>query len=235
MNIANNNNTPFPDLEVADYRYVSGQLLLVLTPASIFQNIFKETCQFTGFFFEKESTGLKSSKRVYGQFEGTQLEPSADILQTLAETDQMVKRMLTHGSKFYKLTAKTMTVYFSQGEIFAMDENMNPSFAPLSPNGKERFEHSRKLLMEYEGREVIFNSFIENDVYYTLTKSDSNKVNYIKKGGISQFYDGRDKHFTSTISILPEEKTEEIFTKLQQTNNSFFKKNEGLLALSFAK
>lgn len=235
MNIATNNNSIFPDLEVADYRYVSGQLIVVLTPASIFQNIFEETCSFTGFIFEKESRGLKSSKRVYGQFEGTQLDPSADILQTIAETDQMVKKMLTHGAKFYKLVAKSMTVFFSQGEIFSMDEAMNPSFAKVSPNGKERFEDSRKLLMEYEGREVIFNSFVENGVYYTLTKADSNKVNYIKNGGVCKFYDGRDNHFSSSVTILPDEKVDEIFNKLKQTNNAFFKQNEGLLALSFQK
>lgn len=215
MNIANNNNTPFPDLEVADYRYVAGQFILILTPASIFLSIFKETCQFTGFIFEKESRGLKTSKRVYGKFEGTQLETTADILITLAETDMMVKKMLSHGAKFYKLTPKSMTVYFSQGEIFAMDETMTPSFATTSPDGKARFEHSRKLLMEYEGREVIFNAFVEDGVYYALTKEDSNKVNYIKNGGVCQFYDGRDNHFTSCVTILPEEKTQEIFTKLQ--------------------
>lgn len=235
MNVANNNNTPFPDLEVCEYRYVSGQLILILTPASIFQSIFKEKCSFTGFIFEKEGRGLKMSKRVYGQFEGTQLDASADILQTLGETDDMVKKMLTHPAKFYKLTAKSMTVFFSQGEIFAMDENMNPSFAAKMPNGKERFESSRKLLMEYEGREVIFNSFIENGIYYTLTKAESNKVNYIKNGGECQFYDGKENHFTSKITILPEDKVEEIFNKLQQTNNAFFKENKGLLALSFEK
>lgn len=235
MNIANNNNSPFPDLEVADYRYVSGEFIVILTPASIFQNIFQEKCSFTGFIFEKEGRGLKSSKRVYGQFEGTQLDPSADILKTIAETDQMVKKMLTHGAKFYKLTPKSLTVFFGQGEIFAMDENMNPSFAPRTPNGKERFENSRKLLMEYEGREVIFNSIVEDGVYYTLTKANSNKVNYIKNGGVCQFYDGRDNHFKSTVTILPDEKVEEIFTKLKQTNNGFFKENDGLLALSFKK
>ncbi|MFI3115623.1 MAG: hypothetical protein R3Y12_05735 [Clostridia bacterium] len=233
--IANNNNSDFPDLEVVDYRYVSGEFIIILTPASIFQNIFKEKCSFTGFIFEKESRGLKTSKRVYGKFEGTQIDSTADILQTIAETDQMVKKMLSHGAKFYKITPKTMTVYFSQGEIFSMDENMNPSFAPLTPSGKERFEHSRKILMEYEGREVIFNSFIENNMYYTLTKADSNKVNYIKNGGVCQFFDGRDNHFSSKVTILPQEKAEEIFTKLKQTNNSFFKQNEGLLALSFSK
>lgn len=235
MNIAHNNDSTFPDLEVADYRYVAGQLILILTPASIFQHIFKEKCAFTGFIFEKESRGLKSSKRVYGQFEGTQLDTSDDILQTMAETDEMVKRMLSHGAKFYKLLHKTMTVFFSQGEIFAMDENMNPSFASFAPNGQERFEHSRKLLMEYDGREVIFNTFIENGVYYTLTKADSSKVNYIKNGGVCQFYDGRDNHFKSSVTILPEEKVAEIFNKLHETNNGFFKKNEGLLALSFEK
>lgn len=235
MYLATDNNSAYPDLEVADYRYISGEFILILTPASIFQNMFKETCHFTGFIFEKESRGLKSSKRVYGQFEGTQLETSAEILKNIAETDQMVQKMLSHGAKFYKLSPKSMTVYFSQGEIFSMDESMTPSFATFAPNGKERFEHSRKILMAYEGKEVIFNTIIENGVYYTLTKADSNKVNYIKNGGACQFYDGRDNHFTSNITILPEEKVEEIFDKLKQTNNMFFKQNEGLLALSFQK
>lgn len=233
--IATNNNSPFPDLEVSDYRYISGKFILILTPASLFLEKMEDGCQFTGFIFEKEARGLKMAKRVYGQFTGKLLSNDADILKPLAETDPMMKKMLSHGAKFFQLTPEALTVFFNPSEVFTMDENMNPSFAEFMPNGKKRYENSHHVLMCYEDREVIFNSIIEDGIYYTLTKADSNKVNYIKNGGECQFFDGRDNHFTSKITILPEEKVAEIYQKLKDTNNSFFKSPEGLLALSYGK
>lgn len=231
--IASNNNSTFPDLEVADYRYISGQFILILTPASMFLNTMEDKSQFTGFIFDKEGHGLKMTKRVYGQFTGNLLSNDADILKTLGESDQMVQKMRSHGAKFFALEAKNLTVYFSSSEIFTLDADMNPSFAEFTPSGKKRFENSHHVLMEYEGKEVIFNTIIENGVYYTLTKADSNKVSYLKQGGVCKFYDGRDKHFSSKVTILPDEKVAEVFQKLKDTNNSFFKSPEGLLALSY--
>lgn len=231
--IAHNNNSPFPDLEVADFRYTEGKMILLLTPASMFLPKFEDNCQFSGFIFDKEGRGLKMTKRVYGQFTGKLLSTDAEVLLTLAETDPMMKKMLSHGAKFFQLEGENLKVYFSNSEIFDLDENINPSFAEIAPNGKKRYENSRHVLMQYGDREVIFNTFIEDGVYYTLTKADSNKVSYIKEGGVCQFFDGRDKHFSSKITILPEEKVAEIYGKLQETGNSFFKSPEGLLALSY--
>ncbi len=231
--IAYDTQSVFPDLEMADFRYVAGKMILILTPASMFLPIFKDACQFTGFIFDKEGRGLKMGKRVYGQFTGKMLSTDAEILQPLAETDPMMKKMLSHGAKFFLLEGKNVKVYFGHNEIFDLDESMNPSFATIAPNGRKRAENSRHVLMEYEDREVIFNTFIENGVYYTLTKEDSNKVTYIKQGGECKFYDGRDTHFTSKITILSEEKVADIFEKLQETGNSFFRSTEGLIALSY--
>lgn len=233
--VAVNNNTPFPALEVADYRYISGVFILILTPASMFLNKMEDGAQFTGFVFDKEGKGLKMTKRVYGEFTAKQLSTDADVLKKIAETDQMVLKMLSHGAKFLQLQPENLTVYFSQSEIFTMDGEMNPSFAEVAPNGKKRFENSRHVLMEYDNREVIFNSIHENGVYFTLTKADSNKISYIKDGGECKFYDGRDNHFTSKMTILPDEKVEEVFDKLKETNFSYFKSTEGLVALSYQK
>lgn len=233
--VAVNNNTPFPALEVADYRYISGVFILILTPASMFLNKMEDGAQFTGFVFDKEGKGLKMTKRVYGEFTAKQLSTDADVLKKIAETDQMVLKMLSHGAKFLQLQPENLTVYFSQSEIFTMDGEMNPSFAEVAPNGKKRFENSRHVLMEYDNREVIFNSIHENGVYFTLTKADSNKISYIKDGGECKFYDGRDNHFTSKMTILPDEKLEEVFDKLKETNFSYFKSTEGLVALSYQK
>ncbi|MFI3327189.1 MAG: hypothetical protein R3Y35_13615 [Clostridia bacterium] len=233
--IATNSQTPFPDLEITDYRYVAGKFIVILTPASVLLNKLEDGSEISGLIFDKQGRGLKSTRRVYGQFVCKVLSADTDILVELAKTDDMIKKMLTHGAKFLELEVSSLTVMFPSNQIFSMDKDMNPSFAKFSPNGKERFENSQKVLMEYEDRQVIFNSIIEDGVYYTLTKENSNKVNYIKNGGECMFFDGKDNHFSSKMTILPEDKVQEIFEKLQNTNNSFFKKNEGLIALSYQK
>ncbi len=233
MYIALNNNTDFPELEVADYRYVEGKHLLVLTPASIFLNKFENGTKFTGFIFDKQGRGLKMTKRVYGKFMCEMLSVDDEILKELAKTDMLVKKMLTHGAKFVALKPQSLKVYFGGNEIFDLDQNMVPSFAKFAPNGKERFENSHHVLMEYGDKEVIFNTLIENDTYYTLTKTNSNKMKHIREGKECKFYDGRDNHFTSVMTILDESKVEEIFNKLKATNHSYFKTMEGLTALSY--
>lgn len=233
--IAVDTDTEFPNLEVADYRYVDGTHFIILTPASMFLPSMEENDKFTGFIFDKQGKGLKMTKRVYGKFTTTALSTQGEFLKKVAETDEMVKRMLTHGAKFFQITPVELTVYFSGSEMFSLDKDMNPSFAKFAPNGKERFENSHHVLMEYEGKEVIFNTIIENGVYYTLTKADSNKIEHIKKGGDCQFYDGRDNHFTSKIEILDDSKIQEIFDKLVATNHAFFKSTDGLVALSYKK
>ncbi|MFI3207076.1 MAG: hypothetical protein R3Y33_07490, partial [Clostridia bacterium] len=233
--ISVNNNTSFPDLEIADYRYVSEKFIVILTPASVLLNKIEDGSEISTLIFDKQGRGLKSTRRIYGQCVCKVLSADTDVLLELAKTDGMIKKMLTHGAKFLELEVKSLTVMFPGNQIFSMDKDMTPSFAKFAPNGKERFENSRHVLMEYDGRQVIFNTIIEDGVYYTLTKENSNKVNYIKNAGECMFFDGRDNHFSSKMTILPEDKVQEIFEKLQNTNNSFFKKNEGLIALSYQK
>lgn len=234
MYIATKNDTDFPELEVAEYRYFDGKHLLILTPASIFLNKFENGTKFTGFIFDKQGKGLKMTKRIYGNFISEILSTDADLLQTMAQTDELVKRMLTHGAKFVLLKVEQLTAYFGGNEIFALDNDMNPSFAEVTPNGKKRYENVHHVLMEYEGREVIFNTIIKEGVYYTLTKADSNKMEHIKAGKECKFYDGRDNHFTSKMTILEESKTQEIFDELVEKNHAYFKKIDGLVALSYS-
>lgn len=232
--LATKNDSPFPDLEVAEYRYAKGKHLIILTPASIFLNQLEEGSQVTGFIFDKQGKGLKMTKRLYGKFICRALANDDDFLNDLALTDELVKRMQNHGAKFFFLAPEECTVFFGGGEIFSMDQDMNPNFAKVAPNGKPRFEHTHHVLMEYEGKEVIFNTICrENGEYFTLTKADSNKVAYLKNDGVCKFYDGRDRHFSSKMTILPEEKVSEIYKELQECNHSFFKTPDNLLALSF--
>ncbi len=98
--------------------------------------------------------------------------------------------MLSHGAKFFELELIEATVYFSGNEIYSLDSEWIPSFYKYTLSGKERFENSRHILMTYADREVIFNVVIEDGVYYTLTKADSNKVEYIKNGGVCKIFDG---------------------------------------------
>ncbi len=234
MYIATNTNSDFPELEVVEYRYAQGKHLIVLTPASIFLNTLKDGDKFTGFIFDKQGKGLKMTKRVYGKFTCNELSTDNDYLVKVSETDELVKRMLTHGAKFFQLDSNELTVFFGGNEIYSMDKNMTPRFAKFAPHGKERFENSHHVLMEYNDKDVIFNTIIEDGVYYTLTKADSNKIEYIKNGGECKFYDGRDNHFTSKMTILPDEKVQEIFDKLVATNHAFFKSTDGLVALSYS-
>lgn len=227
------NETEFPDLEVGDYRYIDGNHILILTPVSIFLDKLESGSKFSGFIFDKEGRGLKMTKRVYGKFVCEELQTDNEILLKLVETDELIKKMLTHGAKFMKLLAEELTVFFGSAEIFTMNKEMNPSFAEYSPNGKKRYENSRHILMEYEGREVIFNTLVNGDTYQTLTNANSNKVSYIKNGGECKFYDGKARHFTSKVEILPDDKVDEIYNKLKDTNHSFFKTKENLIALEF--
>ncbi|MFI3230369.1 MAG: hypothetical protein R3Y29_02315 [bacterium] len=228
------NNTEFPDLEVVDYRYIAeGKHVIILTPLSIFLNKLEDGSKFSGFIFDKKGRGLKMTKRVYGKFVCKGLTTDDDILLKLAETDELLKKMLTHGAKFFELEAKDLNVFFSDFEIFNMDSQMNPTFAEYTPSGKKRYENSRHIVMEYEDREVIFNTLIEGNTYRTLTRADSNKVAYIKNDGEFKFYDGRDRHFLSKITILEDKCIEDIAEKLRATNHMFFKSTDNLLALEF--
>lgn len=232
--IALNNDSPFPLLEVADYRYFNDSHLLILTPASIFLNKFQNNTQFSGFIFDKLGRGLKMSKRIYGNFVCQSISTDHHLLQELSLSDSHIKKMLSHGAKFFILNPISLKVYFSPSEIFDLDQNLNPSFAKFAPNGKERFENARHVLMSYQDREVIFNTISENNTYFTLTKADSNKMNYIKSGAECLFYDGIDAHFSSTVTVLNDPKTiQDVFNKLADSNHSYFKSIDGLIALSF--
>ncbi len=232
--IALQNNTEFPDLEVVDYRYTTeGKHVVILTPLSIFLDKLEDGNKFSGFIFDKKGHGLKMTKRVYGKFICKELSTDDGILLKLAETDDLVKRMLTHGAKFFELDAEELNVFFSGSEIFSMDSEMNPTFAEYTPSGKKRYENSRHIVMEYEDREVVFNTLVDGSTYRTLTRADSNKVAYIKNGGECKFYDGKNRHFSSKITILEDKCVEEIAEQLRATNHMYFKSTDDLLALEF--
>lgn len=233
MYVSCGNDTDFPLLECVDYRYHNDKFIIILTPASMFLQTFEDKSKFTGFIFDRNGRGLKMTKRVYGNFVCNELSTDNSDLVEIGQTDELVKRMLSHGAKFFSLSAESLTVFFGNSEIFTLDKDMNPSFAEYTPSGRKRYENSRHVLMNYNDRDVIFNTYIDGNTYYTLTKADSNKVEYIKAGGECQFFDGKDNHFTSKVTILDDSKVDEIFDKLKETNNSFFKTKDNLLALSY--
>ncbi len=235
IEVAINNDTDFPVIEKANYKYIDGKHILLLVGVSALLNTVKDGDNISGLIFDKDGQGLKMAKRIYGKFTCKALDTSCELLQKAAKADDMYKKMLNHGAKFFELELIEAIVYFSGSEIFALDSDWNPSFSKYTLSGKERFENSRHVLMTYGDREVIFNTVIEDGVYFTLTKADSNKVEYIKKGGTCKVYDGRDNHLETKITILSDDKVAEVDSKLKATNNAFFKSTEGLLALSFAK
>ncbi len=235
IEIAINDGTEFPIIEKANYKYIDGKHILLLVGVSCLINKITHEDKISGLIFDKDGKGLKMAKRIYGKFVCKELKTSDEILKKAASEDELYKKMLNHGAKFFQLELQEGTCYFSGSEILTLDTNWNPSFSKYSLSGKERFENSRHILMMYEDREVIFNTIIEDDIYYTLTSVNSNKIEYIKNGGICQIFDGRDNHFKTQISILPQEKVIEIDKKLKETNNAFFKNTDGLIALSFKK
>ncbi len=230
------NDTDFPTLEIAEYRFYNGKHLVVLPPISIFINTLETGSKITGFVYDKNGRGLKMTKRVYGDYVCEELNTDNEMLVELSKTDDFVKKMLTHNAKFFVLEAEKSLAYFGSNEIYTLDNEMNPSFSEFTITGKKRYENSRHVLMTYlDDREVIFNVIVENGVYYSLTKANSRKVEHIKNGGVVKIFDGRDNHFETKINILDESLTAEVFEKLMSTNNGHFKTNENLLAISFSK
>lgn len=222
-----------PMLDLAEYRYIGDEQILILTPTSRFLNQISDNTLVSGMIYDYNGGGLKTTRRVYGKYICKKLELDDKVLLELGKEDALVKKMLTHGAKFFKLLLEEATVYLSNSEIYTLDKDMNVSFSKYSLSGTERFENSRHILMSYADREVIFNVIIEDGVYYALTRADSNKIPYIENGGICKIYDGRDNHFETKINILDDCKVLEIFDKLNRTNNAYFKNTNNLKALSF--
>ncbi len=235
IEVALNNDTNFPIIEKANYKYIGGKHILLVVGVSRLLDKLNDGSLIAGLIFDKDSEGLKSSKRIYGNYKCKAIATTDEFLLEAVKDDKMYTKMLNHGAKFFELELIEGVAYFSGNDIFTLDKDYNPSFAKYTLSGKERFENSYKILMEYEDREVIFNVIVENGVYYTLTSANSNKVEYLKKGGVCKIYDGRDNHFETKIEILSDEKVSEIDSKLNATNNAYFRSTENLLALSFKK
>lgn len=233
--LSKNNGDDFPALEPVDYRYKQGQHLIIVPPISLFKGNLQPGDLISGYLADPKGKGLKMTKRVYGKFSCHPLDSDSPLLQELAQDDEMAKRALSHKGQFMTLSLVEGMAYLSPGEIYTLDKDLNAQFSPTKPNGELRFEHSRNVLMEYLDRKVIFSSLVEGNTYYTLAKADSYKMDHIKAGGLCAFYDGRDNHFESQITILPQEKVAEIHQKLLDTNNAYFKSPENLVALSFYK
>lgn len=224
---------PFPPIEFAEYRYYDGVQYLILTPMSIFNGHLVDGSAISAFVMDGDSP--KTSKKFYAQYICRAVELATCGLAELAETDKFLGHMKGHGAKFFALEMQQGTLMFNPGQVYDLSADLTPSFAKISPNGKPRFENSRHVLMEYQDRQVLFNSVVEGDVYYTLTKADSNKMAYIQDGGACQFFDGADNHFASKMTVLPAEQVQVVFDKLVATHHAFFKSPEGLVALSYQK
>ncbi len=235
MEVAINGENGFASIEKANYKYIEGKHILLLTKSSTLLKSVNDGDKIAGLIIDKDAEGMKTAKRIYGKYICKLLDASDDVLKKATEQDKMYNKMLRQGGKFFELQLVEATAFFSGNEVYTLDSDWNPSYSNHTLSGEPRFEHSRLLLMTYTDREVIFNVFIEDGVYYTLTSADSNKVAYIKNGGVCKIFDGRDNHFETKIQILPDEKVEEINGKLKATNNTYFKNTENLLALSFTK
>ncbi len=218
-------------LDSIDYFYFKGKHIGVLSQMSKIRTVMSDEGTICSFV----QVGIgKEAQNMYATFNYQQIDSSSDIVNELEKLNPMIGKMRSHNAKFIELKISEATIILSDQEIYNIDNELNPTFAKFAPNGRERFENSRKILMSYLDREVVFNVVIENDTYYTLTKADSNKISHIQSGGICKIYDGKNNHFETVIKI-EEEITNEVFDKLLAVNNSYFKENVGLVALSFNK
>ncbi len=231
LHITYQDGTQFPPIEFAEYRYYQGEQYLIVTPMSIFKGLLGDGAAISAFVMDGETP--KNSKKFYANYTCHKVEVKECALSALAEEDRFIGHMMGHGAQFFRLEMQKGILMFNPGQVYDLAADLTPSFAKQSPNGKERFEHSHHVLMEYQDREVLFNSLVEGDVYYTLTKADSNKMEYIQAGGVCKFYDGAARHFESKMSILPQEQVQVIFDQLVATNHAFFKSCDGLVALSY--
>ncbi len=218
-------------IDSIDFFYFNNRHIAVLSPMSKIKTIINESGTFVSFV----QTGVgKEAQKLYATFNYQEVDTNSEIILELEQENTMIRKMRSHNAKFLELTIAQATIILSDQEIYDLDNNLNPSFAKYHPNGRERFENSRKILMEYLDREVIFNCITDGNMYYTLTKASSNKIQYINTGGTCRIYDGKDCIFNTVIKVLPE-KTDEIFKKLTETNNMYFKENIDLVALCFEK
>ncbi len=227
MSVVASNNVAV--IDSVDYFYFNGKHIAVLSPMSKIRTVLCEGSIISAFVQVGHG---KEAQKLYATFHYHDIDSESDIINELEKTNPMLGKMRSHNARFIELNINEAVIMLSDQEIYNLDNDLNPTFAKFSLNGRERFEYSRKLLMCYLGREVIFNVVIENDTYYTLTKADSNKMSHIKSGGVCEIFDGKNNHFETVIKI-EEGKVDEIFEKLVATNNAYFKENVDLVALSF--
>ncbi len=234
IEIALHSNSEYPIIEKAHYKYIDGKhIMMIVGVSGLYQAIENHTLV-SGMIFDKNDVGFKMTKRMYGKYTCLQLASDNPIIERLKE-DGLYKKMIHHGAKLFQLELNEGCLYFSSNEIYTIDAKMQPSFASKSLSGKPRFENSRLVLMEYCDREVIFSTIIEDGIYYTLSRKDARKIEYIQSNQECKFYDGIENHFTSKITILDDSQIEVIFNKLKDTHNSYFKSMDGLVALAFQK
>lgn len=214
-----------------EYFFIDGEHIAIVSHNSSLLGKFDKNTMLTGFY--QDGVG-KFAKKLYTEMKCEVVGSDNLLVQELAKVNKMIGKMIGHKATFLKLNIMNAKIVLSNSEIYDLDSNLKPTFAKFAPNGKERFENSRHVLMTYQEREVIFSVFVENDRYYCLAKENSNKMQHINNGNIFKIYDGKDVEFETSIEVVNDKK-EEIFDKLMKTNNAFFKQNDGLVALTFKR
>lgn len=220
-----------PVMDSIDYFYCGGEHIAVVPPMSKMAKLLQDGSQCAA--FAQQGFG-KGAKKFYADLTCTVMTGEEAVIGELAITNPMISKMLAHKAKFCKLHLENGIISLSHMEVYNIGDDLHPTFAQFAPNGRERFAHSRQVLMTYLDREVIFSVLVEDGVYSCLAKADSNKMAHIQSGGVCKIYDGKGNHFETVISVVDDRK-DEIFDKLMATNNAYFKENIGLVALSFSK
>lgn len=212
-----------PAMEWVELFNYNNRYYIVVPGFSNYHKKIKVGDVFDGMISDDQSGRAKSYTRVSGTFKAHPVDSVPPI------KDKMFQKMMHHKMDIFELKPEKAIAVLSMVEMFDLDCDYNPTYAKIGPSGNPRYESSRLIVMEYAGKNVIFNTYKKEDVYYALTKQDSNKMAHIKSGQSCRIYDGIGVELDVVITTT--DKVEEIYDELRRTNNGYFKSQDGLIGL----
>lgn len=214
-----------PPMEWVELFNYDNHYYIVVPTFSNYHKQIKSGDVFNGMICDDQGQRSKTYTRISGTFKTYSVEDVPPI------KDRMFQKMMHHKMDIFEVKPEKAMAILSMVEMFDLDKEYNPTFAQVGPEGDTRYEYSHMVVMEYNDKNVILNAYINDGVYYALTKKDSNKMEHIQSGGSCRIYDGMGVEFDTVITAT--DKVEEIYNELCRTNNAYFKSVDGLIGLEF--
>ncbi len=215
--------------EFVDYIYCSGKHYIFLKKEVMLKEI-----QLT-LYKQSSLPILAFDKKVKLNASLTKIAMNDAVIKEMVMLRPKIKKLIFQNMMIYQVVVNNGKLSFSKSEIFDINHDNAISDYSILDNGKKVDITTRYVIFEYENRQVIFNVYVENEIYYTLTKKDSNKIKYIQSGKECTIYDGKGNVFTTTIEIMEDNQVDWLFSTLESNNGGYFKENKDLVALCFKK